>query len=49
MTPPQVSGLIGSGRVHGKAWSATAYLGPWGTCIGLDGPARACACRIFPR
>jgi hypothetical protein len=33
--PPQVSGLIGSGRVHGKAWSATAYLGPWGTCIGL--------------
>jgi hypothetical protein len=35
--PPRVSGLIGSGRVHGKAWSATAYLGPWGTCIGLDG------------
>ncbi len=35
VTPPRVSGLIGSGRVHGKAWSATAYLGPWGTCIGL--------------
>lgn len=35
--PPQVSGLIGSGKVHGKAWSGTAYLGPWGTCIGLDG------------
>jgi hypothetical protein len=37
VAPPQVSGLIGSGRVHGKAWSATAYLGPWGTCIELDG------------
>ena len=35
--PPRVSGLIGSGRVHGKAWSATAYLGPWGTCIELEG------------
>jgi hypothetical protein len=33
----RVSGLIGSGAVHGKAWSATAYLGPWGTCIGPDG------------
>ena len=35
--PPRVSGLIGSGQVHGKAWSATAYLGPWGTCIELEG------------
>ena len=35
--PPRISGLIGSGQVHGKAWSATAYLGPWGTCIELEG------------
>jgi hypothetical protein len=34
---PRVSGVAGSGTVRGKAWSATAYLGPWGTCIGLDG------------
>ena len=33
---PRVSGVIGSGTVHGKAWSATAYLGPWGACIALD-------------
>jgi hypothetical protein len=42
---PRVSGLIGSGRTGGKAWSATAYLGPWGICIGLDGgaaPGGAC-------
>jgi hypothetical protein len=37
--PPRVSGVIGSGRSHGRAWSATAYLGPWGTCIALDGTA----------
>jgi len=37
VTAPRISGVIGSGTVHGKAWSATVYLGPWGTCIGLDG------------
>ena len=36
---PRVSGVIGSGTVRGKAWSATAYLGPWGTCIAPDGAA----------
>ena len=35
VTAPRVSGVVGSGKVHGKAWSATAYLGPWGTCVGL--------------
>ena len=35
----RVSGLIASGTVHGKAWSATARLGPWGTCITLAGSA----------
>jgi len=34
-TTPRVSGVVGSGQVHGKAWSATAYLGPWGACVGL--------------
>jgi hypothetical protein len=35
VTAPRVSGVVGSGQVHGKAWSATAYLGPWGACVGL--------------
>jgi hypothetical protein len=29
----RASGRIGSGTFHGSAWSATAYLGPWGICI----------------
>ena len=29
----QASGQIGSGIFHGIAWSATAYLGPWGICV----------------
>jgi hypothetical protein len=38
LTPGQhgsarASGRIGSGTFHGTAWSATAYLGPWGICI----------------
>jgi hypothetical protein len=37
--PARIAGLIGSGTVRGKAWSATAYLGPWGTCIALFGGA----------
>ncbi len=37
VTASGVSGLIGSGTASGQAWSATVYLGPWGTCIGLDG------------
>jgi hypothetical protein len=36
---PRVSGVIGSGTIHGQAWSATAHLGPWGTCIALAGGA----------
>jgi hypothetical protein len=31
----RASGRIGSGTFHGTAWSATAYLGPWGICIQL--------------
>jgi hypothetical protein len=29
----RASGRIGSGTVNGRAWSVTAYLGPWGMCI----------------
>ena len=29
----RASGLIASGTADGQAWSATAYLGPWGICV----------------
>jgi len=29
----RASGRIGSGTANGRAWSVTAYLGPWGLCI----------------
>jgi hypothetical protein len=32
-TAASVSGTIGSGTINGVAWSASAYLGPWGICI----------------
>jgi hypothetical protein len=35
--PAQVSGVFGSGTVDGRAWRATAQLGPWGICIVYDG------------
>ncbi len=35
--PGQVSGTFGSGTIDGQAWRATAYLGPWGTCLVYDG------------
>ena len=37
--PARLTGTFGSGTVQGKPWRATAYLGPWGTCItvGHDG------------
>ena len=37
--PARLTGTFGSGTVEGKPWRATAYLGPWGTCItvGHDG------------
>ena len=45
---PRVSGVIGSGTAGGKAWSATAYVGPWGTCIGLDGGVATGGGGCFP-
>jgi len=35
--PARFSGRIGSGIFDGKAWSATAYAGPWGVCIETSG------------
>jgi hypothetical protein len=34
----RVSGRIASGTAGGTAWSATAYLGPWGTCMLVTNP-----------
>jgi hypothetical protein len=31
--PPRSTVQLGSGTVDGKPWQATAYQGPWGTCI----------------
>jgi hypothetical protein len=31
--PARFSGRVGSGSFDGKAWSATAYAGPWGVCV----------------
>ena len=31
--PARFSGRVGSGTFDGKAWSATAYVGPWGLCV----------------
>jgi hypothetical protein len=30
---PRVTKVIGHGTANGTAWAATAYLGPWGTCV----------------
>ena len=30
---PRASGVIGHGTADGQSWSASAYEGPWGTCI----------------
>lgn len=31
--PPRASGVIGHGTAGGSAWSASASVGPWGTCF----------------
>lgn len=35
--PGKVNGTFGSGTVGGQAFHATAYLGPWGTCLVYGG------------
>jgi hypothetical protein len=39
--PGRLSGTIGSGTANGQGWRATAYLGPWGTCVVI-GPDTDC-------
>jgi hypothetical protein len=39
---PRATGLLGSGTVDGKPWSATAYLGQWGICASV---AETSGCR----
>jgi hypothetical protein len=36
---PRLTGPFGSGTAGGKPWRATVYLGPWGTCMVIDGDA----------
>jgi hypothetical protein len=33
--PARLTGTFGSGTAQGKPWRATAYLGPWGTCLSV--------------
>jgi hypothetical protein len=40
--PPRDSGVIGSGTDDGHAWKATAYEGPWGTCVIATEGASEC-------
>ena len=44
--PARFSGRVGSGTFDGKAWSATAYVGPWGLCVvdGSDGGVSGSSC-----
>jgi hypothetical protein len=34
--PARLTGTFGSGTVQGKPWRATAYIGPWGTCLTVS-------------
>jgi len=41
----RASGRVGSGSYLGSAWSAAAYLGPWGACLtGQAGGTGASSC-----
>jgi hypothetical protein len=41
----RASGRVGSGSYHGSAWSAWAYLGPWGACLtGQAGGTSTSSC-----
>jgi hypothetical protein len=40
---PRSTRLIGSGKAGGRAWSATAYVGPWGRCILVSDGSGSCA------
>ena len=40
--PRRAQGVIGSGLNDGQHWRATAYEGPWGTCVVLNAAATYC-------
>lgn len=40
--PGRLTVTIGSGTVNGTAWKVTAYVGPWGTCIGTGTGSYGC-------
>ncbi len=44
--PRPARAMVGSGRVHGKAWHGYVSVGPWGTCFTGVGYATACSPRI---
>ena len=33
---PRAVGVVGAGTTGGHAWRATAYVGPWGTCVTVN-------------
>lgn len=40
---PHSTRLIGSGTINGKAWSVTAHVGPWGSCVVPSGSVNSSA------
>jgi hypothetical protein len=41
--PARASGVVGGGLLGGHAiWSAIAYVGPWGSCVVVNGPGFVC-------
>jgi hypothetical protein len=39
---PRAAGVVGTGTIGGHAWRATAYVGPWGTCVTVNDEGNAC-------
>jgi hypothetical protein len=42
--PARLTVTVDSGTLDGTAWQAIAYVGPWGTCIGVDGNSGVHSC-----
>ena len=41
-TLPRAAGVVGTGTTGGHAWRATAYVGPWGTCVTVNEEGNDC-------
>jgi hypothetical protein len=39
---PRAVGVVGAGTTGGHAWRATAYVGPWGTCVTVNAQGYYC-------